>query len=202
MHDIERARQREKQWNRMNSVHRGILSGETVPTSPWLFSSLLGLCGFSFFFFLVSQTPWKRKPSERMMRREEHRGFKHTHGHSPICLAHNLLCWQTKQSKGTLAVFIEAWLKASYILKPDGAEKRRCWRYYFAHCFHTVLQLLPLYPLAICSEHCVWAYTCTLNMKCIVSEPLTAPNRTAHNKKKGNSRALRSCQGGLKNNVS
>ncbi len=109
------------------------------------------------FFFSVSQTPWKRKPSERMMGTEEHRGFKHTHGHSPICLAHNLLCWQTKQSKETLAVFIEAWLKASYILKPDGAEQRRCWRYYFAHCFHTVLKLLPLYPLTICSEHCLWS---------------------------------------------
>lgn len=155
MHDIERMRHREEQWNGMNSVHRGIQSGETVPTSPWLFSSPLGLCGFSFFLFLVSQTPWKRKPSGRMMGTEEHRGFKHTHGHSPICLAHNLLCWQTKQSKETLAVFIEAWLKASYILKPDGAEQRRCWRYYFAHCFHTVLQLLPLYPLTICSEHCV-----------------------------------------------
>lgn len=137
--------QRDPIWR--NSPHKPLDIFVTV----WLVRFL------SVFFFSFSQTPWKRKPSERMMGTEEHRGFKHTHGHSPICLAHNLLCWQTKQSKETLAVFIEAWLKASYILKPDGAEQRRCWRYYFAHCFHTVLKLLPLYPLTICSEHCLWS---------------------------------------------
>lgn len=137
--------QRDPIWR--NSPHKPLAIFVTV----WLVRFL------SVFFFSFSQTPWKRKPSERMMGTEEHRGFKHTHGHSPICLAHNLLCWQTKQSKETLAVFIEAWLKALYILKPDGAEQRRCWRYYFAHCFHTVLKLLPLYPLTICSEHCLWS---------------------------------------------
>lgn len=155
------------------------------PQAPGYFRHHLACAVFSlFFFFSASQTPWKRKPSERMMGTEGHCGFKHTHGHSPICLAHNLLCWQTKQSKETLAVFIEAWLKASYILKPDGAEQRRCWRYYAAHCFHTVLQLLPLYPLTICSEYCVsdlnWQtkkynkWRSMLKVKCIVSVLLAA----------------------------
>lgn len=69
--------------------------------APGYFRHRLACAVFSLFFFLFfldSQTPWKRKPSERMMGTEGHCGFKHTYGHSPICLPHNLLCWQTKQS--------------------------------------------------------------------------------------------------------
>ncbi len=142
-------------WDRFCSQRDPIWRNS--PYKPLAIFVTVWLVRFLTVFFLsVSQTPWKRKPSERMMGTEEHRALN-THMDTVLSVWHIIFSVDRPNKAKRLLRCSRGLIESFIHFKTRWSRTKALLKILFCTLFPYSFKAPPLYPLTICSEHCLWS---------------------------------------------